>query len=251
MSSWSSNRKFIYATIVIIVVVIVVGVPTFLYFYKAPSCFDGIKNGSEQGIDCGGACQKLCQSAFLSPQVSWTRFEEIAPQVYNIATYIINPNLQGEATNVPYHIIIYDNQGLPIKTVTGTVTLPPHRNTLAFNSSINLGKSKPVKALFEFTGNMNWYVRTDPLVSLVIGNKNYYEDENGSSLSVTLSDPTPTPLERMSVYAVLYDKDSNSIGFSKTVIDGIYGNSSVTAPFTWPIYRQGKVISIEVLPVAE
>jgi hypothetical protein len=55
----------------------------------------------------------------------------------------------------------------------------------------------------------------------------------------------------MGVYVVLYDKNTNAIGFSKTVIDGISPNGMIIAPFTWNIDRKGGVVSIEALYVAE
>jgi hypothetical protein len=58
-------------------------------------------------------------------------------------------------------------------------------------------------------------------------------------------------LDNVSVYVVLYDKDSNALGFSKTSVDEIPANGSSIAPFTWPLDRNGGVISIEVLPVEE
>ncbi|PHJ24936.1 sushi domain (scr repeat) domain-containing protein [Cystoisospora suis] len=31
---------------------------------KVPSCFDGIRNGDETGVDCGGSCTQVCPSCF-------------------------------------------------------------------------------------------------------------------------------------------------------------------------------------------
>ena len=250
--SWSKNRKSIYGGAVIAVIVLLIGVPSFKYFYRAPTCFDGKQNGNETGPDCGGSCSRLCQSAFLSVKgADWTRFEEVAPHVYNIAAYIVNPNTEGEALNAPYHIILYDNDGVIITDRTGTVTLPPHRNTLAFQGAINVDKRIPAKALFEFTAAPNWHARKDPLAKLSVTNKDYTEDSSGSSLSATINNNDILPLDNVSVYAVLYDKDGNAIGFSKTVLDEIPANGSAIAPFTWDVNRNGKVISIEVLPVQE
>lgn len=251
MSSWSKRRRTLYASVVIIVLVGAVFVPAFLIFYKAPSCFDGKLNGAEQGVDCGGSCERLCQSAFLPPSLAWTRFEEVAPRLYNIAAYIVNPNTNAEAIETPYHLALYDGKGILITDTTGTVTIPPHRNTLAFKSAVAVGERIPAKALFEFTAAPDWYKKEDSLSRLVIGDKKYTEDESGSSLLVTLKNPTVYPIGQISVYAVLYDKDGNALGFSKTIVDGVPANGEALAPFTWPISREGKVISIEVLPVVE
>lgn len=251
MASWSRQRKSIYGLAAVIIILGLVVIPSFLYLYHAPTCFDGAKNGSEQGVDCGGACSRLCQSSFLPPDVAWTRFEEVAPGLYNMAAYIVNPNTEGEADAVPYHIALYDDQGVLITDTRGVVTLPPHRNTLAFQGSISAGKRVPTKALFEFTAAPNWYKQTDLLSKIVISDKSYTEDDSGSYLSVKLLNKDVQPMENVSVYTVLYDKDGNALGFSKTAIDEIAPGDSQIAPFTWPLNRNGAVISIEVLPVKE
>lgn len=240
-----------YGGVAIATVVIIVAVLIIKLLYTAPSCSDGVKNGNEQGPDCGGSCQKLCPSAFLSPIVNWTRFEQVAPHLYNVATYIVNPNIDGEARNVPYHVQLYDNRGVIITEYDSTVTLPPHRNILALKGAVDMQERIPVKAFFEFTEAPNWTRDNDHLTSLFVVDKQYSEDEDGSSLIVTLKNKSAEMIGKISVYAVLYDKDGNSIGFSKTIIDDINANATAIAPFTWPINRQGAVVSIEVLPVAE
>lgn len=252
MSAWSQKRKFTYVSIIVIFIIVVIGIPTFLWLYKAPTCTDRIQNGNEQGVDCGGSCPRLCASAFLTPSVAWTRFEKVTDGLYNVSAYIVNPNIDAGANNVPYHIALYDKEGVLIVDKTGFMTIPPHRNSLAFLPAVSTGKRVPAKALFEFAAIPNWRKKQDTLTKLIIKDKKYIEENYGSSLSVTLENPTVNPIGKMSVFAVLYDKDGNAIGFSKTIIDTIKPKSSVLAPFTWPIVRgKDRVISIEVLPVAE
>jgi len=251
MVSWSRKRRMIYALIIGSIILGAIVVPTFLFFYKAPTCFDSILNGKEQGVDCGGACSRLCASAFLSPSVAWTRFEEITPGFYNVAAYIINPNATGEAHNVPYRMMLYDSRGILIVEQKGEATLPPQRSTLVFARAVDTGKRIPTRVFFEFIGFPDWRSQSDPLASLIISDKKYSEDTNSSSLTVVLQNPGVVSYGPISVYAILYDISQNAIGFSKTVIDGIAPKGSVIAPFTWPLSRKGKVISIEVLPVAE
>lgn len=251
MSSWSHNRRMVYGGSVVVVVLLIVGWIAFSILYKPPTCSDGIMNGDERDVDCGGSCVKLCASAFFPPQPKWTHFEELAPGFYNVAAYIVNPNTEGAAVNVPYHFVLYDDKGVTIVDSPGYLRLPPHRNTLAFQSAVPVGKRTPVRALFEFTGIPDWKRQADPLTALEIADKIYTEDESGSSLMVTLKNTSVRTLGKMTVYAVLSDADTNVVGFSKTVIDGILPQSSVQAPFTWPVNRHGAVISKEVYPVAE
>lgn len=200
MSSWSQRRKSVYMLIIVVIAIGAIGLPAFFIFYKAPTCSDGVQNGDETGVDCGGSCRRLCPSAFLTPQIVWTRIEKVAPQLYNIATYIINPNTSAVALDVPYHVIVYDNQGVEITEYTGTVTLPPHRNTLAFNGEVAMSKRIPSKALFEFTGSPQWQSAGDPLANILIGEKKYSEDSSGTSLSVTLKNSGVDPINKIDVY---------------------------------------------------
>lgn len=249
--TWSKRRKILYASIVLLLLVGAVGVPLFLKLYKPATCFDGVRNGKEIGVDCDGACEKLCPSSFMPASVSWTRFEQVAPGLYNVAAYIVNPNTNAEADDVPYRIILYDRSGVPIAEVSGKLTLPPHRNTLAFVGALSVNKSVPVKASFEFLAEPQWYKKADTLKSLIVVDKQYEENRIGSSLRVQLANSGVTALGPLSVYAILYDKDKNALGFSKTIVDEIPAQGSNMAPFTWPINHQGKVISQEVLPVAQ
>lgn len=251
MSSWSKRRKYIVAIIFILFIAVVIATPIFLIFYKAPTCFDGKQNGSEQGIDCGGKCTRLCQSEFISPKVAWTRLEEVALGLYNVSAYIINQNPNGEASDVPYRISVYDNKGMLIVVEEGKVTLPPHRNTIAFKGAVSVGKSIPSKVSFEFIQAPNWRKATDTLKNIRIVKKDYSEEGNNSLLEVVLSNDDVLAIKNIGVGVVLYDKDSNAIGFSRTQIDEISPKSDIAIPFTWPKTRSNKVISIEVLPVAE
>ena len=240
-----------YAGVLIVLLLVLVGVPAFLFFYKAPTCFDGRKDGSEQGIDCGGACTKLCASAFLSPSVTWTRFEEVAPHLYNVAAYVVNPNPKVGAANVPYLITLYDAQAVPIAQVTGTMDIPAGRDTLAFKGSVSTALQTPARASMKLTGVPDWAYDTQPPLMVTVADQKYHEASSSSSLIVTLQNRALVPASSVTVFAILEDKDGNAIGFSKTLIVSIAPQGTAIAPFTWPFSHGGNVVSIDVLPVAE
>jgi hypothetical protein len=114
-----------------------------------------------------------------------------------------------------------------------------------------VSQSIPAKLVFEFTSQPNWYKKSDTLAQLIVVNKDYKEEDQNSSLLVSLKNDSLKILNNIGVYAVLYDKDGNAIGFSKTLLDSISPKSTVVAPFTWNTNRQGEVVSIEVLYMAE
>lgn len=252
MATWASRRKTVFALIFILVIVIPAGYVAFRTLYKAPTCFDLKQNGDEFGIDCGGSCVKLCQSAFLPPRIQWggAKLEKIADGVYNTASYIVNPNITGAAINVPYKMSLYDKEGILIVERHGKVTLYPHRNSLAFQPSIKTDLRVPSKATFEFTSMPVWFKSNDELGGISVIDKKYTEDENGSSLEVYLENKTLYDYKDVVVAAILSDEEGNVIGFSQTNLDKISAkNGREVAPFTWPLNHNGKVTTIEVLPI--
>ncbi len=259
MATWSSRRKFIYGGSIIAVILLIIFSVFFSIFYKSPTCTDGIRNGGEQDVDCGGKCIKLCQSAFLPAKIKWGggKYEKIADGLYNVASYIINPNTGGAAVSVPYKFTLYDEAGILITEKRGVVTLPAHRNALAFESAVNVGKRNLSKVTFEFTKQPQWFKSHDSLNGLSVLDKKYAEEgngsyeERGSSLEVTLENRNLLPYNNITVSAVLYDNQDNAIGFSRTKIDSINSQEPVSAFFTWPSSRQGKVTSIEIFPSSE
>lgn len=253
MATWSSRRKFIYGGSIIAVILLIIFSVFFSIFYKAPTCTDGIRNGGEQDVDCGGKCIKLCQSAFLPAKIKWGggKYEKIADGLYNVASYIINPNTGGAAVNVPYKFTLYDEAGILITEKRGVVTLPAHRNALAFEPAVNVGRRNLSKVTFEFTKQPEWFKSHDSLNGLSVLDKKYTEEENDSSLEVTLENRNLLSYNNIVVSTVLYDGQDNAIGFSRTKIDSIKSQEPVSAFFTWPSSRQGKVTSIEIFPSSE
>jgi len=256
MVSWSTKRRWTYISVIAAVVVILIVVPGFFTFYKAPTCFDGIQNGGEQGIDCGGPCTKLCQTAFMPAKIIWADSEEITAGTYDLGAYIENNNLNGAAINVPYTFSVYDDQGVLITEQNGTMTIPAGRNTLAFVSDVKTGTRVPAKngVTFQFNSAPIWEKSSDSLSNIVIGTPKY--SENGapatgvvSSLNVPIGNTGLTSYNDVTVYAILSDKNSNHIGFSETYLDSVSPGGSVTAPFTWPFSFKGRVVSEEILPV--
>lgn len=63
---WALWRRIQY-TIGLFLSLSVVGVLIyFINFYVPPNCFDGLLNGEESGIDCGGGCVQICAASLFS-----------------------------------------------------------------------------------------------------------------------------------------------------------------------------------------
>ena len=257
MATWAERRKFLIGLVIFLFIAVSVSVPAYIVWYHPPTCSDGKMNQSEEGIDCGGECSLICQDRFLPAKVIWTRQDKIAPGVYNIASYIINPNVDVEAFNVPYEITVFDSQGITIQTLSGRVNIPAHKNTLAFIPNVDMGQREPSKVVFQFKEYPVWQkvsvamsnVLSSPSGGVDISKVLYEQDETGGSLTASIKNTTLKRYDDINIYAILYDTDSNAIGFSKTYIKNLVGNATEDIFFSWPYPRKNTVVTKEIITV--
>lgn len=232
---------------VLIVVILAVGLPLFKIFYVAPTCFDGKQNQNETGIDCGGRCPRVCASAFLSPRIQWSRVDKIGDGIYNLGAYVVNPNLDGKAENVPYVFKVYDKDARLIAERSGMTFLPARKNTLVFESAIRTDKSIPGLVTFEFTRPIAWEKTSFQNDGIIVSNKEFLSESGASTLTATLRNTTLEDYPAFFVYAILYDENQNQIGFSRTKVDRLMRNSTTNVLFTWPVEKTG-VLTTEITP---
>lgn len=247
MASWSTRRKSLFGYGFVLVVLLAVGIPLFKIFYVAPTCFDGKQNQNENGVDCGGKCARVCASAFLSPSVKWSQLDAIGNGIYNLGAYIENPNLDGAATNVTYLFNLYDKDAHLIGMRRGTAYLPAHKNTLIFEPGIQTGKSIPGPITFEFTQPIQWEKTSFQNDGVIVSNKEFISEKDGSTLTATIKNTTFTDYPAFYIFAILYDSNGNQVGFSRTKTDGLRRGQSAAIQFTWPVEKSG-VLTTEIIP---
>ncbi|MDO8575600.1 MAG: hypothetical protein Q7R78_02790 [bacterium] len=249
MLSWSSRRRISYLSSVLLVILVFVGGIYLYFFYHKPTCFDGIKNSGEFGIDCGGRCVILCQTAFIPAEVDWARVDFLSDGYYNVGAYIKNHNIDSFVKRAHYIFRIYDDKGIIINEKEGYVYIPPHKNTLAFERAVSVGKRTPVKVTFDFIESPFWEKYTGLDYNLTQINPVLSDKDTAPKLSVALKNDTLDDYRNIDVFAILKDIDGNTISFSRTAIDKILNGESKEAVFTWSSKRDREISSFEIIPV--
>lgn len=82
-----------------------------LFLYDSPTCFDGDMNGAERGVDCGGACERICAMDVTAPRVLWAQSFEITSGLYNAVGYVENRNPVEGTKNLRYEFRLVDGAG--------------------------------------------------------------------------------------------------------------------------------------------
>lgn len=247
--SWAQRRKATYIVSVLFVLISILAVILYFVLNKTPTCFDGIKNQDEVGVDCGGSCVILCREQYVNPVVIWgpRPVKVLSSGLYNFLTYVQNPNSGVGAYNVSYNLKVYDNKDLILFQKTGSIYIPSNNNFVIFEDNINLYDKVPARTKLEFTGNPIWQKIESSESAITAVSKNLTNEDTRPKLSVTINNNTIKPIENIESVAILYDENNNAVAFSKTKIDVIDANGSTDISFTWPEKFDKKIVRIDVV----
>jgi len=115
-------KQIIYGIFYVFVFGLLVGGVYYLFLKPVPSCFDGIKNQGEEGIDCGGQCAAPCSLKTVKPIETVGKILTFVPDQDHLSllVQISNPNPDYAARNFSYSFSIYDNQGGLIQSFGGS-----------------------------------------------------------------------------------------------------------------------------------
>ena len=252
LMDWSTRRKIGCLTLVGIVVIAIVGYFGYKEFFSKPAtCFDGIQNQGELGIDCGGPCAALCSFQARSPVVLWSRVFPTASGVNSVVAYVENQNPTAGVAQINYEFRVYDaNNILAADPIDGTTFLGPNERTAIFESPLVTGNRVPTTAFFQFTTTPT-FVKTDPKFQtpqLTSDNVNLTNVTTTPKLSADIVNDTLYDYSNIPVVAILYDKDGNAINASQTFIASIPEQTTQTVHFTWPQPFPSAVARIEIIP---
>lgn len=237
--SWSRRRKLLYTAVISVIglVLLVVGYQVFID--RAPTCSDGLWNGDERDIDCGGACARICTQDARDPVVLWARSFSISPGSYTAAAYIQNRNQNALARGVRYSFQLFDEKNILIVERTGVVDIPPVQATPIVETGIDVGNRTVAKTYFSFSSIPVWEENTKVITPLQVGNQSLSPD--GSRLSATVYNNTVEAVGRTVIIAVLFDGQGMALAASRAVISGVGKRSSQEVVFTWPNGTPGVV----------
>lgn len=245
--SWANRRRFIYTSAVAAFLLLVVGVPSFIFLYERPTCFDGKQNQDEIGIDCGGGCELICQSDITDLKILWSRHFNVTTGVYNVVAYIENSNFDAIAKNVPYTFKIFDKENILITERKGRTFISAKGIVPVFESGLIVGERIPARTIFEFRSDPDWE-RVTHETNFVVQNIDLSNEDIKPRIDAVLVNNGVDSYSDVPVVVTVFDIEGNAIASSRTVVKFIEGRSSVPLVFTWPNPYGGEVSEIDIIP---
>ncbi len=247
--SWASSRRTLILVVIFSVVAAIAAVTLIATFYQTPSCNDGKRNQNEEGVDCGGACARVCAFNAVSPVVSFVRDVKGLGGRTDIVAYVENPNGLAAAKDAPFSIEVYDEERTLIATKQGTVDLPPGSGVPLYFSNVYAGGAVVAQVFLQFdTASLDWYSYTD---TRIVPRVSDIESVEASTPRVraTLRNPSVEMLRDVLVIATVFDAEGNAIAATQTVVSEIPPQGSAPALFTFGAPFSAQAARIDVRPV--
>lgn len=248
--SWNSRRQLMYGSIVVVFLLVVAGVPAyFTFFNNAPTCFDGVQNQNETGIDCGGACERACLVDVIPlPVTIWSRAFSVKNGYYNLVAYVQNANVEYVAEPTKYIFRVYDKDNVLIGVREGYADVPPTKTFPIFEQGFNAGERIPVSTYFEFVRGVPWkkYEGTKPELKVV--DQKLSIGTSGPRIDAKLVNVTINRYKNIEVIAIVYDQAGNAMGSSRTYVDELGSSAESSLVFTWPQPFPSVVSRFEIVP---
>lgn len=225
---WGAKKQALYALVVVVAVGVVAALISFAVLYKPASCFDGIKNQNEAGVDCEGACSRLC----VPPNVTalWARSVKVADGVYHAVAMVQNPETAAGTMSLPYSFSLYDTDNILIATRNGTMKLEPGEVVPLLEANVITGSRTPARTFVSF-GPAVWNTMSRTENPLTVGAVSL--DEKTLRLSAEVNNGSVTDVPQATLTALLYGADDVLVGASQTVLTDIPARGMKTAVFTW------------------
>lgn len=231
-----------------IVFLIIVGVPAwFVYRTLVPTatCTDGIKNGIEEGVDCGIAvCGVACPPAIETLNVVSPIIIPTGPTNYDVLAHIENPNQVYGASRVDYTLTVIDAAGKQLVMRQGNTYVNPMQPRYLLFPLLGLS-GIPASAQLQFAptdvewstlavqaaGNVEFTVQNDALTTTPDGAR--YE-------GVVINRSTFT-FDAVDVTVLVYDAVGTIVGANTTLLRTFAPDERRGFVLTWPFAIPGAV----------
>ncbi len=212
----------------------VLGALVFVVFiYVPPTCGDGIQNAEERGVDCGGACLRICPFDVMDPVVLWSEAFRIAPGQYNAVAYIENRNITAGAPQVRYTFRLFDGAGLITERRNVTV-LPPDSVYPIFEGRVMTGERIPTRTEIVLEDISEWLPAQASGKQFVVERRELKNADKSPRLNVSLTNTALTDAREVEIVATIFNRAKKPLTASRTVVPYFEGRATQEVVFTWP-----------------
>jgi len=204
-----------------------------LFFAAPPSCFDGIQNQGETGVDCGGPCVS-CDIKNAQPiAVHYVKVFKAAGGL-GVVAEIQNPNTTLGATDVAYSVALINALGAIQQTISGNTFIYPGEIKYIIEPYVAQDPAQITQAQISIPTSTIAWVSADQFSKPQIDVQNITTGMN-PTMQVTgrLANQTAYDFPAPIVDALVYNKNGDVLAASQVTLGDLpaFGNESFMVPF--------------------
>lgn len=251
---------------IIILLIFVAILSLVWWFYQrinrpVSTCTDSIKNGQEEGVDCGVlACGIECQPESDPPQVVSkklipARLAEASGVVragnqdYDFVAEIKNPNDNFGASEVAYELVLLNGGGKELLRKEGVFYILPSQTKFLILPFLTTEKN--VSDVSFNIKNVTWQ-KLNPMdgVNLTVLREKYAVLSNGTSstLEAVILNDSDFDFETVKVDVVLRNSSGTIIAVNRSVMNTLLAHTERGFKVVWPFPIAEKVVKVEIYP---
>ncbi len=201
------------------------------------TCFDGIQNGKEEGIDCGIlACGKACEPAIMPLNIISSKFLKTPQGDYDFVAQISNPNVSYGASGIEYNL----------GSVSGSSYILPGQTKWLVLTALRIPNG--VEGIQLAIKNAQWEKLDIPnnTVNFILRRKDYRPAQKGTQLDAVLYNDSNFDFDKVNVAVILFDDADNIVGVNNTDIRTFVSKSERGFNVAWPFVLSGNVARQDV-----
>jgi len=241
-------RKQFTIAIVFIFIIVVVGLGIyFLNRPSAPTCFDGIQNQGEKGIDCGGPCGPCPEDIRESLEIISQDFIPTTENNFDLIAEIKNPNKDWGVESLSYKFDLYDRNSQIIGSQKGDIHLLPQETRYIIKQRF-YSITKPVRIELKLE-KINWQRLKDfEELELRIKDKKLKITEQGfNKLVGNVENKSNYNLDKIEVTGLLFS-NGKIVAAGVTEMRTILIGETRYFEINWPYQISDEITSFELKP---
>ena len=200
----------------------------FSNFHTTSTCFDNIQNQDEEGIDCGGACFKIClPNEFGTIEVvDRVRILKVDDEHLSLLVKIQNNSIDFAAESFNYAINIFDSSDKLLTSIFGTSFIYQGEVKYLAVPNAKISPSLAARATFE-SSNPNWILgETLAKPDVIIQNQKTIFDNTQIKVEGSLISHSVSTLSNIKIIAIFYSQFGLPVGVSQTEIENLEPNGT-------------------------
>lgn len=206
-----------------------------------PSCFDGVQNQNEQGVDCGGVCALACKKepAYKAVTVRSTQLLAVGEHIYDVIGEVENENSDFGTPSFAYEFALLDATGTVIMSRQGTSYLMPRERRFMIEQRMETNR-EAARAMLK-TGGTTWIeVAEFPPINLTIRDRTLEPlmENNvrvGTHASGVIVNRTGFDFEQVDVTALVKDENGTLLGVGATDVRILRDGEQRAFEIRWPL----------------